>query len=252
MNWFREKKYTYSGPGYGLPRLLSLIYLSLSRGLLNKLLYGENPPRGPTPYHFVYPILDWKGTPFVYTLHWQMVLLWIPFNCCKCTVFHKILLLALSGYFTDRNDRFSFPFIYFSKWNSYPLRCPRPPPESLLTPPGDTGEATDEYRDRRNETHLSDSVKIEIRKRIFLLYITVGYLTHCPSTKEYLKVFFKIDILTTGTPYPVILLRQTMLSTSRSLCTYKHLSDRSHNALTLYISYLNFISSYISYLTLCI
>ena len=67
---------------------------------------------------------------------------------------------------------------------------PRPPPESLLTPPGDTGEATDEYRDRRNETHLSDSVKLEIRKRIFLLYITVGYLTHCPSTKEYFKVFF--------------------------------------------------------------
>ena len=85
-----------------------------------------------------------------------------------------------------------------------------------------------------------------------LSYITVGYLTHCPSTKEYLKVFFKIDILTTGTPYSLILLRQTMLSTSRSLCTYKHLSDRSHNALNLYISYLNFISSYISYLTLCI
>ena len=127
MNWYREKKYTYSGPGYGLPRLLSLIYLSLSRGLLNKLFYGENPPRGPTPYHFLYPILDWKGTPFVYTLHWQMVLLWIPFNCCKCTVFHKILLLALSGCFTDRNDRFSFPFIYFSKWNSYPFRCPPPP-----------------------------------------------------------------------------------------------------------------------------
>ena len=88
-----------------------------------------------------------------------------------------------------------------------PPPAPRPPPESLLTPPGDTAEATDEYRDRRNETHLSDSVKLEIRKRIFLLYITVGYLTHCPSTKEYLKVFFKIDILTTGTPYPVILLR---------------------------------------------
>ena len=69
---------------------------------------------------------------------------------------------------------------------------PRPPPESLLTPPGDTGEAIEEGRDRRNETHLSDSLKIEIRERISLLYITVGYLTHCPSTKEYLKVFLKL------------------------------------------------------------
>lgn len=133
--------------------------------------------------------------------------------------------------------------------------APRPPPPAWIFVDATRRyrRATDEYRDRRNETHLSDSVKIEIRKRIFLLYITVGYLTHCPSTKEYLKVFFKIDILTTyWTPYPVILLRQTMLSTSRSLCTYKHLSDRSHNALTLYISYLNFISRYISYLTLYI
>ena len=147
-----------------------------------------------------------------------------------------------------------FPSLSYTSASEIPTLsgAPRPPPESLLTPPGDTGEATDEYRDRRNETHLSDSGKTEIRERISLLYTTVGYLTHCPSTKEYLKVFFKIDILTTGTPYPVILLRQTMLSTSRSLCTYKHLSDRSHNALTLYISYLNFISSYISYLTLYI
>ena len=101
----------------------------------------------------------------------------------------------------------SLSYTSVSEIPAYPFRCPRPPPESLLTPPGDTGEATDEYRDRRNETHLSNSVKIEIRERISLLYITVGYLTHCPSTKEYLKVFFKIDILTTGTPYSVILLR---------------------------------------------
>ena len=116
MNWYREKKYTYSGPGCGLPRLSSLIYLSLSRGLLNKVLYGENPPRGPTPYHFIYPILDWKGTPFTY----PSLTNGTPLNPFES-------LSALSGCFTDRNDRFSFPFIYFSKWNSYPFRCPPPP-----------------------------------------------------------------------------------------------------------------------------
>ena len=34
-------------------------------GLLNKVLYGEAPPRGPNPY-LLYTIFDRKGTPFVY------------------------------------------------------------------------------------------------------------------------------------------------------------------------------------------
>ena len=68
-------------------------------------------------------INNWNGTPFTCSLA-----LCIPFNCCKCTIWiwinhkstsfsrlfhsHKMHLLALLGLFTDRNDRFSYPFIY--------------------------------------------------------------------------------------------------------------------------------------------
>ena len=58
----------------------------------------------------------------------------IPFHCCRCTVFkiwtnhktrvfsqlfhsQKMHLLAPCGLFTDWNDRFPFPFIYFNQWN---------------------------------------------------------------------------------------------------------------------------------------
>ena len=36
-------------------------------GVLNKVLYGEAPPRGPTPYPFIYHF-GRIGTPFVYLL----------------------------------------------------------------------------------------------------------------------------------------------------------------------------------------
>ena len=36
-------------------------------GVLNKVLYGEAPPRGPTPYPFIYHF-GRKGTPFTYLL----------------------------------------------------------------------------------------------------------------------------------------------------------------------------------------
>ena len=36
-------------------------------GILNKVLYGEAPPRGPTPYPFIYHF-GRKGTPFIYLL----------------------------------------------------------------------------------------------------------------------------------------------------------------------------------------
>jgi len=36
-------------------------------GVLKKVLYGEAPPRGPTPYAFIYHFFR-KGTPFVYLL----------------------------------------------------------------------------------------------------------------------------------------------------------------------------------------
>ena len=35
--------------------------------VLNKILYREAPPRGPTPYPFLYMLIfDKKGTPFAY------------------------------------------------------------------------------------------------------------------------------------------------------------------------------------------
>ena len=36
-------------------------------GYLTKLFYGEAPPRGPTPYSFIY-YFGRKGTPFIYLL----------------------------------------------------------------------------------------------------------------------------------------------------------------------------------------
>ena len=37
------------------------------KGVLNKFLHWEAPPRGPTPYPFIYRF-GRKGTPFVYLL----------------------------------------------------------------------------------------------------------------------------------------------------------------------------------------
>ena len=36
-------------------------------GVTKKVLYGEAPPRGPTPYPFIYHFFR-EGTPFVYLL----------------------------------------------------------------------------------------------------------------------------------------------------------------------------------------
>ena len=62
-------------------------------GVLNKCLYGEAPPRGPTPYPFIYHFSR-KRYPFRipsidkwYPFHIPCLELCIPFNCCKCTVF---------------------------------------------------------------------------------------------------------------------------------------------------------------------
>ena len=40
--------------------------------LLDKVLYGEAPPRDPTPYPFIYHFRQ-KGTLFICTFYWQMV-----------------------------------------------------------------------------------------------------------------------------------------------------------------------------------
>ena len=62
-------------------------------GVLNKFLYGEAPPRGPTPYPFVYQC-SLERSPFRipsidkwYPFHVPCFHLCIPFNCCKCTVY---------------------------------------------------------------------------------------------------------------------------------------------------------------------
>ena len=54
-----------------LPRAKVLtVAQARGRGVLNKVLYGEGPPRGPTPYPF---LIEKVGAPFTYiqfrTLH---------------------------------------------------------------------------------------------------------------------------------------------------------------------------------------
>ena len=91
------------------------------------------------PLTLLYTIFHEKGTPFVYLLLTNGTLftitsleLCIPFNFCNCTVFQieinhkkrtvqsrlfkaiKFIFLALLGPFTDPNDRFAHPFIYFN------------------------------------------------------------------------------------------------------------------------------------------
>ena len=98
-----------------------------SRGVLNDVLYREAPPK---------TLLYVLNTIF-YTLtngssfHIPSLELCIHLNCCKWTVFkiwiypakpesvlffhsHKLHLLAILGLFTDRNNRFPNPFIYFN------------------------------------------------------------------------------------------------------------------------------------------
>ena len=53
---------------------LSFMYTnSTPRGTLNKCLYGETPPRGPTTYHFLYHFFFTKKVPLSYTFYWKMV-----------------------------------------------------------------------------------------------------------------------------------------------------------------------------------
>ena len=92
------------------------------------------------PLTLLYTNFDGKGTPFGFCIppfekwylsHIPSLELCNPFDCCKCNVFeicinhktrtfyryfcsHKMNLLALLGLFTDRNDSFPYPFIYFN------------------------------------------------------------------------------------------------------------------------------------------
>jgi len=55
----------YNPQGWGLVDLA--LFYQRPGGVLKRVLYGEAPPRGPTPYPFIYHIFR-KGTPFVYLL----------------------------------------------------------------------------------------------------------------------------------------------------------------------------------------
>ena len=109
-----------------LPTLPTTLFLRPGRGrgrgggVFNKCLYGEAPPRGPTPYPFIYHFSR-KRCP----CHIPCLELCISFNWCNAlsrksdNVFstlqsHKIHLLVRLGPFTDANDRFPYHFLYFN------------------------------------------------------------------------------------------------------------------------------------------
>ena len=58
-------------------------------GVLNKVLYGEAPPRGPTPYPFIHHF-GRKGTPFIYLLLKKVPLSHTYFRK-SCSSFHVVL-----------------------------------------------------------------------------------------------------------------------------------------------------------------
>ena len=98
---------------------------------------GSAPRSNPLPfyqYHFLRKRYPFRITSIDqwYPFHIPCIELCIPFNCCKCTVFYiginhknrtvsrrykakQFICLALLGPFTDPNDRFPYPFIYFNK-----------------------------------------------------------------------------------------------------------------------------------------
>ena len=121
-----EYPYTGRGGGGGGGRYSTFVYT------------GRLRTEVPTPHPFIYhfsrkrypfrmPSID-KWHPF----HITSLELCIPFNFCNCTVFQieinhrkrtvqsrlfkaiKCIFLALLGPFTDPNDRFAHPFIYFN------------------------------------------------------------------------------------------------------------------------------------------
>ena len=84
------------------------------------------------PFSYV-PLTN--GTPYTYLVYNLLS----PFTAAKSTLLkwinpkperflnffysHKMPLLVLLGLFTDRNDRISYPFIYFNWWNPYLLQA---------------------------------------------------------------------------------------------------------------------------------
>ena len=96
------------------------------------------------PLTLIHTTFDGKGTPFEISSIKRWYLFNIPrlegcnsSNCCKCTVYitgsleirkycclfyiHEMRRLAPLGPFTDQNDRFSYPVIYFNQWSPCPF-----------------------------------------------------------------------------------------------------------------------------------
>ena len=113
--------------------------------VLNKLLCAEVPPRGPTPYPFIYhfsrkrcpfrlpSILLTFGTPFTYLVQNFASLLTalneLSFKLESITQIECFLgfikpqnsFVSPTSHFTNPNDRFRYPFIYFNEQNPYPF-----------------------------------------------------------------------------------------------------------------------------------
>ena len=147
-----------------------------TRGVINKVLYVKAPPLGPTPYFFIclsgqrsYPfriyiyiyLLLTNGTPFTYLVQNSASLLTLSYHLNHKTrrfldffsalKMNLLSLLDLLGPFliTNRNDRFFYPFIYFTrKIFSRPSKKLKP---EKGTPCGLLGEAS-----IRREGHYSE------------------------------------------------------------------------------------------------
>ena len=73
-----------------------------ARGVLNKFLYGEAPPRGPTPLPFYIPFFT-KEVLLSYTFYWQMV----PLSHASFRASHPFHLLFFALSINHKNRKFS-------------------------------------------------------------------------------------------------------------------------------------------------
>ena len=83
-------------------------------GYSKKVLYGEAPPRGPTPYPFIYHFFR-KGTPFVYLLLGVYLFEFKNFLVSFKNAFHKsflmLIYLHLNSAKYDKLCSFSRPYV---------------------------------------------------------------------------------------------------------------------------------------------
>lgn len=112
---------------------------SYPRGLRYKVLYAEAPPRGPTPYPFIYHS-DRKGSPFTYLLKNTVTaatgpLLWINLRKRRkpSCLFHIVLnklndtaIRCVCSLKKKLDNRFPYLFRYLNLWNPYRFICLKP------------------------------------------------------------------------------------------------------------------------------